>query len=84
MPSHHPFLSPGGCELATGVCSLNPHVDRLVQSCLMEIDARGQLVRYELHDGVIHSRARMTYTAVNGIVTERDPVLLTKYAALVH
>ena len=70
-------------ELATGVCSLNPHVDRLVQSCLMEIDARGQVVRYELHDGVIHSRARMTYTAVNGIVTGRDPALLAEYAALV-
>lgn len=70
-------------ELATGACSLNPHVDRLVQSCLMEIDARGQVVRYELHDGVIHSRARMTYTAVNGIITDRDPGLLAEYAALV-
>ncbi len=70
-------------ELATGVCSLNPHVDRLVQSCLMEVDRRGQVVRHELHDGVIHSRARMTYTAVNGIVTDRDPALLAEYAALV-
>ena len=32
-------------ELATGLCSLNPHVDRLVQSCLMEVDRRGQVVR---------------------------------------
>ena len=70
-------------ELATGVCSLNPQVDRLVQSCLMEVDAQGQVVRYELHDGVIHSRARMTYTAVNGIVTDRDPALLAQYAELV-
>ena len=52
-------------ELATGLCSLNPHVDRLVQSCLMEVDRRGEVVRYEFHDGVIHSDARMTYTAVN-------------------
>ena len=29
-------------ELATGLCSLNPHVDRLVQSCLMEVDRRGR------------------------------------------
>ena len=70
-------------ELATGVCSLNPHVDRLVQSCLMEVDGRGEVVRYELHDGVIHSRARMTYTAVNAIVTDRDPQLRASYAALV-
>ncbi len=59
-------------ELATGLCSLNPHVDRLVQSCLMEIDRRGQVVRYEMHDGVINSDARMTYTAVSAILTEHD------------
>jgi ribonuclease R len=70
-------------ELATGLCSLNPHVDRLVQSCLMEVDARGRVVRSELHDGVINSDARMTYTAVNGILTDRDPVLLERHAPLV-
>jgi len=59
-------------ELATGLCSLNPHVDRLVQSCLMEIDRRGAVVRYEMHDGVINSDARMTYTAVNAILTDHD------------
>ena len=59
-------------ELATGLCSLNPHVDRLVQSCLMEIDRRGHVVRHEFHDGVINSDERMTYTAVNGILTDRD------------
>ena len=40
-------------ELATGLCSLNPHVDRLVQSCLMEVTPRGDVIRYEMHDGVI-------------------------------
>jgi ribonuclease R len=70
-------------ELATGVCSLNPQVDRLVQSCLMEVDRRGSVVRYELHDGVIHSRARMTYTAVNAILTNRDPETIQKYQELV-
>jgi ribonuclease R len=62
-------------ELATGLCSLNPNVDRLVQSCLMEVDRRGDVVRYELHDGVIHSNARMTYTDVNAILTGRDPAV---------
>jgi ribonuclease R len=70
-------------ELATGLCSLNPHVDRLVQSCLMEITRRGEVVRYEFHDGVINSNERMTYTAVNGILTDRDPDLLKQYAPLV-
>ena len=70
-------------ELATGLCSLNPHVDRLVQSCLMEIDRRGQVVRYEMHDGVINSDARMTYTAVNAILTDRDPAVTAEYQTLV-
>jgi ribonuclease R len=70
-------------ELATGLCSLNPHVDRLVQSCLMEVDRRGSVVRHEFHDGVINSNERMTYTAVNGILTDRDPELLKRYAPLV-
>ena len=59
-------------ELATGLCSLNPNVDRLVQSCLMEIDRHGNVVRYEIHDGVINSDARMTYTDVNAILADRD------------
>jgi ribonuclease R len=70
-------------ELATGLCSLNPRVDRLVQSCFMEIDRHGHVVRSEFHDGVINSTERMTYTAVNGILTDRDPALLKQYAPLV-
>jgi ribonuclease R len=71
-------------DLATGLCSLNPHVDRLVQSCLMEVDRRtGAVVRSEMHDGVIHSDARMTYTEVNAILTDRDPVVMDRYLPLV-
>jgi ribonuclease R len=70
-------------ELATGLCSLNPNVDRLVQSCVMEIDRQGTVVRYELHDGVIHSNARMTYTDVNRILTDRDQPTIRTYAELV-
>jgi ribonuclease R len=70
-------------ELATGLCSLNPDVDRLVQSCLMEIDRRGEVVRYEMHDGVIHSDARMTYTEVNAIVSDHDPEVTKRYRDLV-
>ncbi len=70
-------------ELSTGLCSLNPEVDRLVQSCLMEVDRRGTVLRYELHDGVIHSNARMTYTEVNAILTDRDPETIARYKDLV-
>jgi ribonuclease R len=70
-------------ELSTGLCSLNPQVDRLVQSCLMEVDRRGTVLRYELHDGVIHSNARMTYTDVNAILTDRDPDTIARYTDLV-
>ena len=75
----HMFPAP----LATGLCSLNPGVDRLVQSCLMEIDRRGAVVRCELHDGVIRSDARMTYTAVEAILTQREPETRRQHAALV-
>ncbi len=73
-------------DLATGLCSLRPHVDRLVQSCLMEVDRNGQVVRYELHDGVIRSTERMTYTDVNAILhhgTDRVPETIARYEALV-
>jgi ribonuclease R len=71
-------------ELSTGLCSLNPHVDRLVQSCLMEVDRRtGSVIRYEMHDGVIHSQERMTYAAVNAILTDRDPEVMERYRPIV-
>src|SRR5215204_2741695 len=57
-------------ELATGLCSLNPHVDRLVQSCFMEVSRSCEVVRHEFHDGVINSDSRMTYTEVNAILIE--------------
>src|SRR3989449_576198 len=54
-------------ELATGLGSLNPHVDRLGQSCVMEVDPHGHVVRYEVPDGGINRTERRTYTAGNGI-----------------
>ena len=70
-------------ELSTGICSLRPRVDRLVQSCLMEVDTRGTVRRYEFHDGVINSDARMTYADVNAILTDRDSVTRATYEPLV-
>jgi len=48
----------------------------------MEVDRRGNVVRYELHDGVINSDARMTYSAVNAILTDRDEAMMREYASL--
>ena len=70
-------------ELATGLCSLNPGVDRLVQSCLMEVDGRGRVVRHEIHDGVINSDERMTYAAVNAILTDGHAETMARYEAFV-
>jgi ribonuclease R len=81
FPERAVHMFPEG--LATGLCSLNPRVDRLVQSCVMDIDRRGNVARYELHDGVIRTVERMTYTAVNAILTDRDPEALARYAPLV-
>ncbi len=67
--------------LATGICSLRPTVDRLVLSCLMEIDSRGKVKKYEIHDGVIHSNARMTYSDVNSILEKTSQELCKKYEA---
>ena len=48
----------------------------------MEVDRRGNIVRYEIHDGVINSNARMTYTAVNAILTDRDAETMAQHAEL--
>jgi len=70
-------------ELATGLCSLNPGVERLVQTCVMEVGRNGELVHYEFHDGVIQSDARMTYKEVDAILTAKDPVIKDQYTELV-
>jgi ribonuclease R len=69
-------------ELSTDICSLRPHLDRLVLSCVMQIDPRGEIVNYELCEGVIRSAERMTYTAVNAVI-EGDAAARERYAPLV-
>ncbi|HLZ43400.1 MAG TPA: VacB/RNase II family 3'-5' exoribonuclease [Candidatus Sulfotelmatobacter sp.] len=69
-------------ELSTDICSLRPQVDRLVLSCIMEIDHRGEIAHYDLCEGVIRSAERMTYTAVNAVL-EGDEILRKRYAPLV-
>jgi ribonuclease R len=69
-------------ELSTNICSLRPGEDRLVLSCLMQLDATGRIESYEIVEGVIRSAARMTYTEVHAIL-EGDAKTRSRYAALV-
>ena len=69
--------------LSNGICSLNPGVDRLVQSCLMTIDRHGRLLSHRFAQGVIRSAARMTYTNVAKILVAEDPQLIAEYRDLV-
>ena len=55
-------------ELSNGICSLNPNVDRLAVSCVMEFDSLGKQLNYEIFPSVIKSRIQMTYKKVNSIL----------------
>src|SRR5207248_11442049 len=69
-------------ELSTDLCSLRPQVDRLVQSCIMEMDHHGEIVSYQIHEGIIRSAARMTYNEVQAVL-DGDHSMRQQYASLV-
>jgi ribonuclease R len=69
-------------ELSTEICSLNPKVDRLTMSALLEIDHQGQIVSQEFTRGIIRSVERMTYTSVH-LILKGDAGLRDRYAPLV-
>jgi len=68
-------------ELSNGICSLNPHEDRLVMSALMEFDATGRMTGSRMASGVICSAERMTYTNVNKVL-EGDAEVSALYAKM--
>ncbi len=68
-------------ELSTNICSLNPHLDRLVLSALMEFDHHGDMVAQKFGRGVIRSAERMTYTDVH-LLLEGDEKLRERYRPL--
>jgi len=59
-------------RLSTDICSLKPQVDRLTMSALIELHSNGRVADYRLTPSVIHSSERMTYTAVNEIITDPE------------
>ena len=74
-----PMLPP---QLSSGMCSLRPDEDRLVLSCVMEIDGRGEVLGYEVCEGIIRSARRMTYTQVQGVI-DGNAETRKEFAALV-
>jgi len=72
-----PMLPPA---LSNGICSLNPRVDRLALSIVMEIDHQGQVVSHDLFESVIKTRERFTYTEVNELLAGTDAALRERYA----
>ncbi|MDK8755426.1 ribonuclease R [Acinetobacter radioresistens] len=50
--------------LSNGLCSLNPHLDRLCMVCDLNVSRAGRVTQYEFYPAVMHSKARLTYTQV--------------------
>ncbi len=69
-------------ELSNGICSLNPGVDRLTISCVMEFDGNGKQLRYDIFPSVIKSRKQMTYKNVNKILEKNE--IPEDYKEFVH
>ncbi|MCG8392347.1 MAG: ribonuclease R, partial [Pseudomonadales bacterium] len=61
--------------LSNGLCSLNPHVDRLCLYCDMMISANGRLSRFVFREGVMRSRHRLTYNKVGAVIEEPESQL---------
>ncbi len=59
-------------KLSNGICSLNPDVDRLTFSCIMEVTPQGEVLSYDFVDTVINSRKAMTYEEVNQIFEDGE------------
>ncbi|HFU6663096.1 TPA: ribonuclease R [Streptococcus agalactiae] len=69
-------------RLSNGICSLNPNLDRLTQSCIMEIDQNGRVVNHQITQSVINTTYRMTYIAVNDIIAG-DEEICSEYESIV-
>lgn len=69
--------------LSNGICSLNPHVERLTLSCIMDINEKGEVFNYQIAPSIIKSCERMTYKHVNRIL-EGDKKLCQRYEHIIE
>lgn len=67
-------------KLSDGLCSLNPHVDRLCMVADMAIDAEGKLERTQFYQAVMNSKARLTYSQVHEMITDAKSPLREQFA----
>ncbi|MDD3049201.1 MAG: ribonuclease R [Bacilli bacterium] len=58
--------------LSNGICSLNPKVERLTLSCIMDIDEQGKVFNYQIVPSFIKTTERMTYKHVNKMLAHDD------------
>lgn len=68
--------------LSNGLCSLKPEVERLCMVCVLNINAEGKVTRYQFHEGLMRSAARLTYTKVAALLEGKSTHLAQQYAAL--
>ena len=66
-------------KLSNGICSLNQGEDRLTLSCIMKINEKGEIVDHQVKETLINVDRRMTYTAVNDIITNKDEATIKQY-----
>lgn len=69
-------------KLSNGICSLNPKIERLAMTCMMEIDSQGKVLNHDIFESVIKTNERMTYTAVTKILKDHDEETIKKYEYL--
>ncbi|MDO4166789.1 MAG: ribonuclease R [Eubacteriales bacterium] len=70
-------------KLSNGICSLNQGVDRLTLSCMMTINAKGEIIEHSIEEAVINVNRRMSYTSVNKIIELEDPQERQEYQELI-
>ncbi|MDD3224932.1 MAG: ribonuclease R [Clostridium sp.] len=69
-------------KLSNGICSLNPKIERLAMTCMMEIDSEGKVLNHDIFESVIKTNERMTYTDVTKILRDHDEETIERYKDL--